>query len=125
MGFYEFSKKAGFTDYHGREEFNDDRHYDKHWGIYDEPFFSYFAEQLNTIEKPFLSVFFSLTSHPPYHIPAEYENQFPKGELDIHESIAYSDNALSTFSKLPNRWIGSITPYLSSLPTILRPFLIN
>lgn len=97
MGFYEFSKKAGFTDYHGREEFNDDRHYDKHWGIYDEPFFSYFAEQLNTIEKPFLSVFFSLTSHPPYHIPAEYENQFPKGELDIHESIAYSDNALSTF----------------------------
>ncbi len=24
MGFYEFSKKAGFTGYHGREEFNDD-----------------------------------------------------------------------------------------------------
>ena len=51
MGFYEFCKKAGFTDYHGREEFNDDRHYDKHWGIYDEPFFSYFAKQLNTIEE--------------------------------------------------------------------------
>ena len=97
MGFYEFSKKAGFNDYHGREEFNDDRYYDKHWGIYDEPFFSYFAKQLNTKDEPFASVFFSLTSHPPYNIPEEYENQFPKGELAIHESIAYSDNALRTF----------------------------
>jgi len=100
MGFYEFSKKAGFTHYYGKEEYNNIADYDNNWGIYDEPFFSYFAQELNQYKKPFMSVFFSLSSHPPYQLPKKYENQFPKGELDIHESIGYSDNALRTFFKI-------------------------
>ncbi len=99
MGFYEFSKKAGFAEYYGKEEYNNNADYDNNWGIYDEPFLTYFAQQLNKEKKPFLSVFFSLTSHPPYQLPKKYENHFPKGDLDIHESIGYSDNALRIFFK--------------------------
>ena len=99
MGFYEFSKKAGFAEYYGKEEYNNNADYDNNWGIYDEPFLTYFAQQLNKEKKPFLSVFFSLTSHPPYQLPNKYENHFPKGDLDIHESICYSDNALRIFFK--------------------------
>lgn len=99
MGFYEFSKKAGFAEYYGKEKYNNNADYDNNWGIYDEPFLTYFAQQLNKEKKPFLSVFFSLTSHPPYQLPKKYENHFPKGDLDIHESIGYSDNALRIFFK--------------------------
>ena len=99
MGFYEFSKKSGFTDYYGKHEYGNDADSDNNWGIYDEPFFQFFAQQLDTKKAPFFSVFFSLTSHPPYEIPAKYNDHFPKGQLEIHESIAYSDNALREFFK--------------------------
>ena len=97
MGFYEFSKKAGYQNYYGREEYPNDSDYDQHWGIYDHAFFQYFAEELNKSKVPFVSTFFSLSSHPPYAIPKAFSDQFPKGELDIHQSIAYTDFALQKF----------------------------
>ena len=97
MGFYEFSKKADFETYYGKEEYNNSADDDDSWGIYDEPFFQFFAQTLNQTKEPFLSVFFSLTSHPPYKIPDAYSNTFDKGELLIHESIGYSDMALKEF----------------------------
>ena len=97
MGFYEFSKKADFETYYGKEEYNNSADDDNSWGIYDEPFFQFFAQTLNQTKEPFLSVLFSLTSHPPYKIPDAYLNTFDKGELLIHESIGYSDMALKEF----------------------------
>jgi phosphoglycerol transferase MdoB-like AlkP superfamily enzyme len=99
MGFEYFIKMAGFDAYHGKDEYADDSRFDGHWGIYDEAFFDYFLNALNRMEKPFLGVFFSLSSHHPYMVPPEYDGIFDKGTLDIHESIMYADHSLGRFMR--------------------------
>ena len=47
MGFYQFSKKAGFDKYFGLEEYGKEKDNDGVWGIYDGPFFKYFSDYLN------------------------------------------------------------------------------
>ena len=51
MGFYEFTKKSAFQDYYGREEYNNDADYDNNWGIYDEPFLQFFAQELSQTKR--------------------------------------------------------------------------
>lgn len=97
MGFYQFSKKAGFDNYFGKGDYNNKEDYDGTWGIFDGPFFNYFSDYLNKEQEPFISSIFSLSSHPPYKIPSELKNTFPKGDLIIHESIGYSDFILKQF----------------------------
>ena len=97
MGFYQFSKKAGFDKYFGKEDYNNEEDYDGTWGVYDGPFFNYFTDYLKTEKQPFISSIFSLSSHPPYSIPQGFENKFPKGKLEIHETIGYTDFVLKEF----------------------------
>ena len=97
MGFYGYCKKAGFDKYYGLEEFDNDDDYDGTWGIYDEPFFNFFANKLNVESQPFFTTFFSLSAHPPYSLPKKYQNTFKDGELEIHKLIQYSDFSLKTF----------------------------
>lgn len=101
MGFYSFSKKAGFSEYFGMEEYNNQNDFDKAWGIYDGPFLQYFSDQLNKTKEPFLSTFFSLSSHPPYTLPENYlkkQNQTGnKKNIGIRETISYSDYCMSSF----------------------------
>lgn len=97
MSFDAFCNIAGFENYYGRNEYNDDKDYDGKWGIFDEPFFQYFAHQLDTIREPFFTSIFSLSSHHPYTIPKEHVGQFRKGPLPIQESIMYADFALRRF----------------------------
>lgn len=97
MGFDKFLNYIGFDAYYGLNEYPDKESFDGGWGIYDEPFFTFFADELNEINKPFISCFFSLSSHHPYHIPKNLRNKFPKGDLNIHESVGYADFALSKF----------------------------
>ena len=97
MGFYGFVKKAGFKNYFGLEEYNNYKDYDGTWGIYDEPFFKYFAEKLKSTKKPFFSTFFSLSAHPPYSLPNKYDDVFNEGEIAIHKLISYSDFSLKKF----------------------------
>ncbi len=97
MGFDSFANLAGFEHYFGKNEYNNDADYDGIWGIWDEPFFQYFAETLTTFDEPFATALFSLSSHHPFKVPKEYENVFPKGTLPIHQCIGYSDNALRNF----------------------------
>ncbi len=103
MGFEAFTKMAGFDNYFGRSEYNNENDYDGKWGIYDEEFFQYFSNKLNKTNKPFLSVFFSLSSHHPYSVPEKHKNKFKKGQLDIHESIAYADYSLGEFFKTASK----------------------
>ena len=95
--FISITKKAGFDKYFGREDYNNEKDYDGFWGIYDGPFFNYFLEKLNLEKEPFFSSIFSLSSHPPYKIPSEFDNVFNKGKLNIHESISYTDFVLGKF----------------------------
>ncbi len=97
MGFDSFTNIAGFEFYYGKNEYNNDADYDGIWGIWDEPFFQFFADKLETFEEPFASAIFSLSSHHPFEVPKQYTDVFPKGTLPIHQCIGYSDNALRLF----------------------------
>jgi phosphoglycerol transferase MdoB-like AlkP superfamily enzyme len=105
MNFDSYAKVAGFDNYYGRNEYNNDKDYDGEWGIYDEPFLQYTAKTINANRHPSISVIFTLSSHHPYSIPIKYKNKFPKGTLEIHESIGYADYSIKrffdTFSKMP------------------------
>ncbi len=96
MGFDSFTKAAGFDFYKGRNEYGPED-YDGSWGVYDEKFYKYFVAEMNKIKQPFMTCFFSISSHHPYSIPSEYQGKFKKGTLPIHESIMYADYSLKSF----------------------------
>lgn len=97
MGFDDFAKAAGFDRYYGRTEYHNDKDYDGNWGIYDEPFLQYFAKGLDTMKQPFMASVFTLTSHPPYPMPAKYKGKFPRGKLAIYPDIGYTDMSVRKF----------------------------
>ena len=97
MGFSAYAKLAGIQHYYGKNEYNNDADFDGIWGIWDEPFMQFMAQKINTFKEPFFSSFFSLSSHHPYKVPAQYEGVFPKGPLPVQEPIGYSDHALKQF----------------------------
>jgi phosphoglycerol transferase MdoB-like AlkP superfamily enzyme len=98
MGFDNFASMTGYDAYYGRKEYpgND---YDGNWGIYDENFYAFFTDKMNSMPQPFVTTFFSLSSHHPYSMPNHLKNKFPKGPLPIHESIGYADYSLQQFFK--------------------------
>jgi len=98
MGFESFLKKTGPMDYFGLEDYaNRQKHYDGSWGIFDHYYLPYFAKELNKKKEPFFSSVFTLSSHHPYAIPKDLQYRFKSQELEILNSIAYTDYALSHF----------------------------
>lgn len=94
MGFDSFSKMAGFDDYIGLNQYPEKADFDGMWGVWDEPFFKFFGEKLNTFKQPFLASIFSVSSHHPFKVPEKYAGRFKKGPAPILEVIGYSDFAL-------------------------------
>jgi phosphoglycerol transferase MdoB-like AlkP superfamily enzyme len=98
MGFQSYLISTGLSNYYSKDQYiGNAQDYDGTWGIYDEPYLLNFSNQLDSFSEPFVSGVFSLSSHHPYSIPEALENKFPKGTLDIHESIGYTDYALKKF----------------------------
>ena len=97
MSFDVYCALAEFDHYFGRKEYNNNDHYDGTWGIYDEEFLAWSAGKFETLSQPFFSTVFTISSHPPYAIPARYQTRFNKGPSEMHNSIAYADYALGTF----------------------------
>lgn len=97
MGFMGFGNILGFKHYYGKTEYNNDADFDGIWGIWDEPFFQYFAKTLNTKKSPFMATMFSVSSHHPFKVPEKYAGKFKKGPLEIHEPVGYTDYALKQF----------------------------
>lgn len=97
MGFDAFTKIAGFQHYYGRNEYNNETDFDGIWGVWDEPFFQYFAHGMNAMKEPFFTTVFSISSHHPYEVPAKYQGKFPEGRLPINKCIAYTDHSLRKF----------------------------
>jgi phosphoglycerol transferase MdoB-like AlkP superfamily enzyme len=97
MGFDAFASLAGYTDYFGRTEYNNEKDYDGNWGIWDEEFFQYTAKTINTKKQPFFATLFTLTSHHPFPVPNKYKSKFKEGPLAIEHSIGYTDYALRQF----------------------------
>ncbi len=94
MGFDSFSRMAGFDNYTGLNEYPDKKDFDGIWGVWDEPFFKFFGEKLNTIPQPFLATIFSVSSHHPFKVPEKYKDKFKKGPAPIVEVVGYTDFAL-------------------------------
>lgn len=97
MGFNGFASLAGYDNYYGRSEYNNEKDYDGNWGIWDEEFFQYTANTINQKKQPFFATLFTLTSHHPYPIPEKYKGRFKEGKLPIEKTISYSDFALRKF----------------------------
>ena len=97
MGFHSYTLSHGFDRYFSREDYPGSGDFDGTWGIFDGPYLEHFAEELKKMPKPFFGAVFTLSSHHPYAVPLEYLNKFPKGSLEIHESIGYTDYALRKF----------------------------
>lgn len=97
MNFNSFAPLAGYDSYFGRTEYNHDEDYDGQWGIWDEPFLSKTVTEISKLQTPFFSSIFTLSSHNPYKVPQKYKGKFPKGNLEIIESIGYADYALKHF----------------------------
>ncbi len=97
MNFDAFARKAGYKQYFGMDEYDNLSDYDGNWGIYDEPFFNFFAKTLGSSPKPFFATLFSLSSHPPFAIPMKYQDKFKNINSDKEKSFAYTDLALSKF----------------------------
>ncbi len=97
MGFKALVNLMGVQHYYGKTEYNNDDDFDGMWGIWDEPFFQYFANTLSTFKQPFFSTIFSVSSHHPFKVPPQYAGKFKKGPLPVMECIGYTDMALRKF----------------------------
>ena len=103
MGFQAFARATGFKHYYGRTEYNEDPNFhgdddfDGTWAIWDEEFLQFYAQQMTKMQQPFMTAVFTASSHTPCVVPDRYKGKFPKGEDDVMECVAYSDNALRLF----------------------------
>jgi phosphoglycerol transferase MdoB-like AlkP superfamily enzyme len=97
MGFNSFMNIAGFEHYYGMSEYDNDDDFDGMWGIWDEKFMNFYAEKLNEFPQPFVSSFFSVSSHHPFIVPQEHEGRFKGGSEPILKCIEYTDYSLRKF----------------------------
>lgn len=100
MSFNGFVGSIGVDNYYGIDEYPEElkeQNKDGFWGIFDEPYLQYYAEELNSKSTPFFSTIFTISSHHPYTIPKEHINHFDKGNLPLHETVGYTDYALKQF----------------------------
>jgi phosphoglycerol transferase MdoB-like AlkP superfamily enzyme len=97
MGFDAFTKIAGFHRYIGKNEYGNDDGFDGVWGIWDEPFFQFFADQMNSMKEPFATTIFSVSSHHPFKVPIQYEDKFPEEDIPLQKCIRYTDYSLKEF----------------------------
>ena len=100
MGFVAYAKSAGYNNFRTRENYekqNGKNDFDGYWGIWDEPFLKYMANELNSAKEPFLATTFTLTSHHPFIVPEKYKNTLPEGNTRAHKCVAYTDMSLRKF----------------------------
>lgn len=100
MGFGAYARSAGVERLVSREDY-EDRHgkgdFDGYWGIWDEPFLQFTGEELSRTPEPFFAALFTLSSHHPFVVPAQYEDKLPAGYTKLHKGVAYVDNAFRLF----------------------------
>lgn len=97
MYFDSFMQSAGVEKYFGAREYGNSDDDDGVWGIWDEPFLQWMLTQVDTLSQPFMTSVFTLSSHQPYKIPAQYKDRFPEGPIEILKAVEYSDFALQKF----------------------------
>ncbi len=97
MGYLAFCNIIGFDRYYGMTEYGNNKDFDGIWGIWDEEFLQYTANEMSALQQPFLTTLFTVSSHHPFIVPERYEGKFAEGPLPIHKCIRYSDYSLQRF----------------------------
>jgi hypothetical protein len=100
MYFDAIARMAGMRDYYPLERYPpelQERDFDGHWGLYDEPFLQFAAERMGSHPQPFFATVFTISTHQPYRVPPEYMDVIPEGDLEIHQSVRYVDRAVQAF----------------------------
>lgn len=98
MRFDTYAKSLGFQMAYWAEDYPNQKEHDGAWGIYDGAFLDFMGQKLQQTKQPFLSTFFSLSSHEPWRIPYFFLN-YPRGASKEQRSYAYTDWSLKTFFK--------------------------
>ena len=97
MSFDAFASHAGFDQYFGRTEYDNDKDYDGTWGIWDEPFLQYAIKTMDQQKQPFFNTIFTLSSHEPFGLPKDFKNESIQKLSGINRGISYTDEALKRF----------------------------
>lgn len=92
-----FASQAGYHDYFGRREYNNESDYDGNWGIWDEAFLQFAGKKMSTFKQPFHTAIFTLSSHHPFSIPQKYKGQFKGNDNPITKAVQYTDHSLRLF----------------------------
>ena len=97
MRFDSYCAATGINHYFGRKEYNNERHFDGNWGIWDHHMLNWSIDKMNSFKKPFFSMIFTLSSHHPFTIPIEYKSKVKSGPEPICATLSYVDLALKAF----------------------------
>ena len=97
MRFDSFTLAAGFDQYLGRTEYNNEKHFDGVWGIPDHHFLPWAVDEMSQMNAPFFSTIFTYSSHHPYTIPDDFKAITRAGPDLICKSISYADFAFRDF----------------------------
>lgn len=103
MGFSAFAHAIGFNTYTGLDEYCESPKYhgmddfDGKWAIWDEEFLQFFADSLQVMRQPFVTTFFSATTHHPFAIPERYKGIINESGHPMNTCWRYTDMALRRF----------------------------
>lgn len=103
LGIHAFCNTIGFNRYYSIDDYYEKvpggRNLDitGSWGIWDEEFLQFFADELDELGQPFLAGFFTLSSHHPFALPERYENEIAATPHPIQRTVLYTDMALRRF----------------------------
>jgi len=97
MGFDTYCSLAGFEKYIGKDQYPNQSDYDGNWGIWDEQFLQFTADEIKKLPQPFVSAILTLSTHTPYSIPEKYKSIFPKQDDEMLSCIQYLDLSLRKF----------------------------
>ncbi len=100
MYFDAIARMAGVREFYSLERYPAEwqqRDFDGHWGLFDEPFLRFAATELSKVPQPFFSTVFTISTHQPFRVPAALRDSLPAGTEEIHRSVRYVDQSLGRF----------------------------
>ena len=103
MGFGAITNMLSIPKYFGQNEYGRKEDSDGFWGIPDELFLNYCANNLGQLKEPFMASIFTLSSHHPYILPEKYAQTFKGGPNPLYKCIEYSDYSLREFFRVASR----------------------
>lgn len=98
MGFYPYCQSAGFDKYYSIDDFPNAKKSDHSpWGIWDENYLSFMADEITRHKQPFLSAVLTINAHHPFELPKHMESRCKIAGHPILSCVQYTDYALEQF----------------------------